>query len=399
MKRSLVVGAAMLSAATLCGGAFYLGRATLPDPPDKHAEAPPQPPAGQVRLSPEAQRNIGLIVATAVQRPIERRLSATGTIAADQTRSVRLRTLGRGRVLATSVHAGDPIHKGQVLITYEDLGLVDLRTRQTSTRAALVQATAAASVARDAYARGRALSGETVSVGEVQRRRAAAAQAAAELATQRALLQNLQQQIGQFGASTPDGRGTTIAAPFDGFVTTANVAPGDMLDAGQAVMAVADLSHVWLLVNVYQDDVQQVREGGTATVRVTGLGKAMFRGTIANVGRTVDPRTETVQVRCEIANPDQVLRIGMFATAELPTRGERQALVVPAAAIQAIDDKPVVFVQTASDTFMRHGVETGIETPDLVEIRQGIDPGARVVLKGSFELKSEILRQQLGSGS
>ncbi len=117
---------------------------------------------------------------------------------------------------------------------------------------------------------------------------------------------------------------------------------------------------------------------------MTGLGKVVFQGTIANVSHTVDPRTETVQVRCDIANSDQVLRIGMFATAELPTRGERQALVVPAAAIQAIDDKAVVFVQTAADTFMRHGVETGIETPDLVEIRQGIDPGARVVLKGSF---------------
>ncbi len=172
---------------------------------------------------------------------------------------MRLRTLGRSRVLATSVHAGDPIHKGQVPITYEDFSVIDLRTRQSSTRAALVQATAAASVARDAYARGHVLSGETVSVGEVQRRRAAAAQAVAEVATQHALLQNLQQQIGQFGASTPDGRGTTIVAPFDCFVTAANVAPGEMLDAGQVVMEVAELSNVWLLVNVYQDDVQQVR--------------------------------------------------------------------------------------------------------------------------------------------
>jgi cobalt-zinc-cadmium efflux system membrane fusion protein len=398
MRRNLLYVVVALVAASALGGIFYLGRATVPVASEQHAEAAPKPPDGQVKLTPEAQRNIGLAVSAAVQRPIERRLSATGTIAADQGRLVRLRALGRGRVLDAPVHAGDPIRKGQLLITYDDLSLMDLRTRQASVQAALAQANTTATATRAAYVRSRALAGETISVGEVERRRAVAAQATAEVATQRAQTENIQRQIAEFGANTPDGRGTTIAAPFDGFAIVANVAPGDMLDVGQEVMDVADLSSVWLLVNVYQDDVQQVRQGGTAMIHVTGLGGAVFAGIVTNVGHALDPRTAAVQVRCTIDNPGQLLRIGMFATADLPTRGERQALVVPASAIQKIDDKPVVFVQTADDVFMRHNVETGIETPEFVEIKQGIDPGARVVVHGSFELKSEILRQQLGSG-
>ena len=400
MRRPILLGMLGILALGAVGGGFYAGRLTAPKPqPPKQAKQQGSPP-GQVTLSPQAQGNIGLRTVAVVRRRIDPRLTATGIVAADQLRSVQLRALGGGRVLSVAVQPGDRVHRGQVLMTYDDLALARLRMQQSAAQAALGQAKVAAQSAEDAYARGRALAGQTVAAAEVERRRAAAAQARAQVATEQATISDLGKQVSQYGTkATQPGGGTAVVAPFDGFVLTSAAASGDVLQAGQIVVQVADLSTVWVLVQVYQNDVQKVLLGGTAMIRVTGLPGQLFEGHVSSIGHALDPRTGAVQVRCDVANPNQILRIGMFATADLPTSEGRDALVVPAAAVQRISDQPVVFVRQAADKFMRHGVQLGVQTKDFDEIRQGIHVNDAVVTTGSFQLKAQALQSELGAGS
>lgn len=398
LRRPLLLGAGALC---LCA-VFLAGRLTRPDAPDKPA-APPAAaaPPGQVTMGAQAQRNVGLEVLAAVPRELQRRLAAPAVVAADATRTAQLRPLGRGRVLRVAVAPGDAVTRGQVLLTYDDLTLSDLRLQQSSARAARAQADAAAATARDAYARGRALQGVVVPLAEVEHRRAMLAQAQAAVETQQATLADLSRRMAQFspaGPGAPPGA-SAVLAPSEGYVLSTGVAPGDVVDPAQVVATVSDLSEVWVLAAVYQDEVGLVQAGGPATFRVSGLPGRVFEATVASVGRELNPRTGAVQVRCDVANPDRALRLGMFAQAELPTTRTSRTLTVPAAAVQQIDGHPVVFVRTGPETFERHGVELGLQTPEFDEVKSGIAPGDEVVTTGSFVLKSDVLQSQLGAGN
>lgn len=393
----------LLGAGALCLGAVFLaGRLTTSHAPDKPA-APPAAaaPPGQVTLSLEAQHNIGLEVLAAVPRQLQRRLSAPAVVAADATRTAELRPFGRGRVLGVAVAPGDAVTRGQLLLTYDDLTLSDLRMQQAGARAARSQADAAAVAAGEAYSRGRALQGNVVPVGEVERRRAMLAQAQAAVATQQATLADLSRRIAQFSPAPPGSPpgASAVLAPSDGYVLSITVAPGEVIDPTQTLATVSDLSSVWVLAAVYQDEIGVVQAGGPATIKVSGLPGRVFEARVSSVGRELDPRTGAVQVRCEVANPDRALRLGMFALAELPTTQTSQALTVPTTAVQQIDGHPVVFVRTDPETFERHGIELGLQTPEFVEVKSGIALGDEVVTTGSFVLKSDVLQSQLGAGN
>ncbi len=398
MRRALLLGGGALG---LCA-VFLAGRLTTAPAQDKPA-APPDAaaPAGQVSMSLDAQRNVGLQVLAAEPRQLQRRLSAPAVVAADASRTAQLRPYGRGRVLGVAVAPGDAVTPGQVLLTYDDLTLSDLRMQRSAAQAALSQADAAAVVARESYARGRTLLGTAVAAAEVERRRAMLAQAEAGVATQQATLADLSRRMAQFSPAPPGAPpgASAVLAPSSGYVLTIAAAPGEVVDPAQVVATVSDLSHVWVLAAVFQDDIGLVQAGGPATIAVNGLPGRVFEATVASVGRELDPRTGAVQVRCDVANPDRALRIGLFAQAELGTTQSSRALTVPAAAIQEIDGHPVVFVRTGDTTFERHGVELGLQTASFDEVKAGIAPGDEVVTTGSFVLKSDMLQAQLGAGS
>ena len=397
MRRGLVLGAGALG---LCA-AFLAGRLATPAAPDKPAPPGDAPPPGQVSMGLDAQRNIGLEVLAAVPRTLQRRLSASAVVAADASRTAQLRPIGHGRVLAVAVAPGDAVTTGQVLLTYDDLTLSDLRMQRSAAQAALSQADAAAVAARESYARGQALLGSVVAAAEVERRRAMLAQAQAGVATQQATLADLSRRLAQFAPAPPGAPpgASALLAPGSGYVLAISAAPGEVVDPSQVVATVSDLSRVWVLASVFQDDVALVQAGAPATISVAGLPGRVFEATVASVGRELDPRTGAVQVRCDVANPDHALRIGLFAQAELGTTQSGQALTVPATAVQEIDGHPVVFVRTGPTTFERHGVELGLQTAAFDEVRTGVAPGDEVVTTGSFALKSDVLQAQLGAGS
>ncbi|MGE4055262.1 MAG: efflux RND transporter periplasmic adaptor subunit, partial [Vicinamibacterales bacterium] len=122
----------------------------------------------------------------------------------------------------------------------------------------------------------------------------------------------------------------------------------------------------------------------------------IFTGEVTYVSDVIEPATRTARVRCVVSNSDGALKLDMFTTVTIPTAVERDAIVVPADAVQQIDGLSVVFVQTAATTFERRDVELGMTVGDRVEIVAGLEPAEQVVSAGSFYLKTALLRERIG---
>ena len=123
----------------------------------------------------------------------------------------------------------------------------------------------------------------------------------------------------------------------------------------------------------------------------------IFTGKITKIGDVLDVATRTVRVRSEVPNPDRKLKLEMFVDVVVPTSEIRTALMVPENAIQEIDHNPVVFVKTNETHFQKRNIETGEKSDAGVEVTSGLKPGEVVVTEGSFSLKSEFLKAEIGS--
>lgn len=153
-----------------------------------------------------------------------------------------------------------------------------------------------------------------------------------------------------------------------------------------------------MLASVRQDQLGALRVGQPARVSINGLGDARFDGKITSVGQALDPATRTMSVRIALKNSNGVLRGGMLGAAEIPVGQGRTTVVVPSDALQQVNGENVVFVQTAPDKFAVRHVEAGQASDGQVPIGNGLKAGESIVVRGSFVLKSQLLRASLAEG-
>ena len=189
-----------------------------------------------------------------------------------------------------------------------------------------------------------------------------------------------------------------IIAPASGYILEKNVTLGKAIDTMDDTFVIGDLSQVWMLASVRQDQLGQLRMGQPVRVTVAGVAGQAFEGKIANLGQQLDPSTRTMQVRIVLGNSGNALRPGMLATAEIPAGESRMTVLVPSDAVQQIDGQDVVFVRVAPDRFAVRAVETAETANGETPIRQGLKGGEQVVVKGSFVLKSQLLRAAIEEG-
>ena len=236
--------------------------------------------------------------------------------------------------------------------------------------------------------------------------------AQAKVSSARALVAKVEEQIHRFGLTDNnlrklDGKGkegglhrtrshSTLRAPFSGIVTSYNVADGELVEPGDELMTITDISSVWVLADVYEKDLGQVKMGQEVKIRVASYPDDVFRGKVTYIGDVIEPETRTAKVRCVVPNRNSRLKLQMFATIAIPTKRATKVLAVPSEAIQRIEERPVVFVQLSPVEFQKREVEIGPESDGWVEIRSGLRPGEHIVTKGSFYLKSALLRELIG---
>jgi cobalt-zinc-cadmium efflux system membrane fusion protein len=173
-----------------------------------------------------------------------------------------------------------------------------------------------------------------------------------------------------------------VVAPASGVITEQNVtnaAGVKSLDNSPNLFTISDLSHVWIVCDVYENDLPTVRTGDTADIHLAAYPDKVITGRISNIGATLDPSIHTAKVRIEVANPG-LLRVGMFVTATFHGQTRQVRAVVPATAILHLHDREWVYSPAGPGQFRRIEVRSGNTLPgNMQELASGLQPGDRVV--------------------
>jgi cobalt-zinc-cadmium efflux system membrane fusion protein len=285
-----------------------------------------------------------------------------------------------------------------------------LAAEYRSALAARSKAVAEAELAKRSAERAESLvASGAIAKAEVERRSAEYKNAQASIDVAQAEIDRITEKLHRFGLTNADlekvqtsgGNSTLLSqivlrAPFDGVVTSSNAAAGEVIDTNQDVLTLIDISTVWVLGDVYERDLGNIRVGQQGAVRTDAYADQVFPCRVTYIGDVIDSQTRTAKVRCEVANAIDRLKLEMFAQIQFQAPGTHNALVVPDSAVQTIDAKTYVFIQKNESTFARTEVGIGIKTGRLVEITRGLSPGDMVVTEGSFALKSALLKDRIG---
>ena len=181
-----------------------------------------------------------------------------------------------------------------------------------------------------------------------------------------------------------------VAAPMSGFVTEKNVVAGQMVDAGMRLYRLADLGIVWVIADVYEQDLAYLQLGQEAVVKVPSLPDREFRGRVTFIYPSLDEKTRTAKVRLEFENPGYYLKPGMFVSAQIQAELKASAVLVPESAVLRSGAKNTVFVALPGGKFEARDVILGVEAEnDTCEVLGGLQAGERIVTSGQFLLDSE----------
>jgi len=187
----------------------------------------------------------------------------------------------------------------------------------------------------------------------------------------------------------------SIRAPFAGTILESKVKKGMFLQSGEELFDFADLSTVWVLADVYERDLARVRPGMKAEVSTTFY-PGSFNGTITSIYNVVDEKTRTVKARIELNNSSRRLKPEMYCTVKIQTQFGKETIKIPSTALMGDTEKHFVFVAINDSTFERRDIRTGVETKEFAEVIDGLLIGERIVVVGSFFLKSELAKETFG---
>lgn len=187
-----------------------------------------------------------------------------------------------------------------------------------------------------------------------------------------------------------------VPAPVSGTVTKRDANVGQVVEPNAELMRITDLSTVWVIAQVFERDLANIREGLGASVATASAPDRLFRGQITYIDPNLNPETRTAQVRVELDNPAQLLKIGMYVNVAFGGAGmaEKTVPVIPSSALQNMGERQVVFVATDEPgRFLIRTVRIGKESDGRVTVLEGLNVGDRIVTEGSFLLRAELLKQ------
>jgi cobalt-zinc-cadmium efflux system membrane fusion protein len=340
---------------------------------DPVAEAPPPanivPGVDPTLFTVDHPEQFPLAAATA--RPSTSELIVTGTATPDIARNVPVVSLASGRVVAIHARLGDTVQKGQVLLTIRSDDVAGGFDAYRKAIADELLARKQLNRAADLYAHG-AIATQDLEV----------AQDAADDA--KVTLETATEHLRLLGNDPDKPVGIVdIVAPTAGVITDQEVTNAATVQAysSPSPFTISDISSVWIVCDVYENDLPKVRLGDTAEITLNAYPDRPFKGKVSNIGAVLDPSIRTAKVRIEVQNPG-MMRLGMFAKATFRGQTTELHTIVPASAVLHMHDRDFVFVPAPDKKFRRLEVGAGELLPDntsLQEIKSGLSPGQQVV--------------------
>lgn len=343
-----------------------------------------------VKMTAEVQKQSGVAVAPAKKQRLPGMISATGKVEANADRIAHVSPRISGKVVSVRASLGDSVSAGQHLVTLDSVELGDALSRyhQSKTRLALAQSN---------MDRIKALVDKKIAA------RKDIMQAETDYKIAQTELHSDEERLSLYGVALSDLKGDNhrkpllpVRSPIGGIITEKHAIVGELADPSKSLYTVADLSSVWVLVDIHEKDLAKVRRGQPATVIVGAFPDQKFRGRITYLADLVDEATRTVKARVEVANPGRKLKPEMFATVELALAADAPpVLAVPEDAVQELDGKKLIFVVESDTEFAARPVELGRASGGMVEVVSGLKEGERYAVKGSFLLKSELKKGEI----
>jgi cobalt-zinc-cadmium efflux system membrane fusion protein len=350
--------------------------------PEAHAGAPDR---NAVRVSDDMARDLRITTARVEERPEAESVDVPGELRVNDDAYAEIGAPIGARVVDPRASVGDRVAVGQELVVLESAELGDARS-------ALRTADARVALMRQTLARRRELASERiVAAREVQESEAELHEAEAQRRAATARLEALgADPRGAGEEEVGDGGRLVLRSPVAGTVIERAAVRGQLADPAVPLYRVGDLSELWFVGHAFERDALRVRVGEVARIALPALPGEAFTGTVALVGREVEPASRTIAVRVVVRDGSGRLRPGMSATGSLPV-GEAHAriLSVPVASLQRLDDAWVVFVPRGETEFEVRRVGRGRDLGGEVEIVSGAAAGEAVVVEGAFLLKAE----------
>lgn len=339
------------------------------------------PASGEVSQAPVVETTNAALVSvqnpeqyptvTAGKVDVPNKLNVTGSVFPDIDREVPVISLASGRVVDIRARLDDNVKKGQLLLKVQspditnafDTYLKAMNDEQMNDKAYLR--------AKDLYAHG------AIALGSLEQAQDAEDDAQADLTA-------AEQQLKTLGVDKNHPSSiVNVYAPISGVIVAQNVtnaaATGVTYTGSPTAFTIADLSVVWIICDVYENELPNVHLGQEAEIRIDAYPGKVLVGHVSDIGPVLDPTIRTAKVRIEIANPG-VLRLGMFVTATLLSRNKVAHAVVPATSILHLHDRDWVFEPAGGNQFRRVEVVGGDMLPNnMQEILSGVEPGQQVV--------------------
>jgi Cu(I)/Ag(I) efflux system membrane fusion protein len=335
----------------------------------EHSDEPAA--ANQIRISTDKVQKLGVRTEVAKLRSLDRVVRAAGRIEPDERRIYAITPKFEGYVERLHVNAtGQPVGKGQPLFEVYSPELVSAQ-REYAIAAQGIDSL------KDAG-------------GEAQR----GMRQLAESSLMRLKNWDIsEEQLKALAKSGETKRTLTFRSPVAGIVTEKKALQGMRFMPGEALYQVADLSAVWVVADVFEQDIGLIKSGAKATVRINAYPDKAYTGAITYVYPTLNAETRTVPVRVEVANAGQLLKPGMFAQVELPVAAKGSVVTIPTSAVIDSGTRRIVLIQAATDKnegrFEPREVKLGARSDTYVEVIEGVKDGEPVVVAANFLIDAE----------
>jgi RND family efflux transporter MFP subunit len=414
---------------------------------DEHSEGEE---AREVSLDPEALESAGIEVEGVTSRPAIALLWTTGSIEVNPQRMQIVSPLVGGRIEEAHAEVGDYVQRGSLLAVIASPQIAEMhgklhesetryelaqrnmsRVTRAENRVAVLSAKAKLDEAEATLNRTRRLielgagAGKDLVAAETVYRTAKAdydfqsnislnkeiQEARAEVETSRVDVKHIKDQMRALGVNLSaheadnshrlDTARVPIYAPSSGMVTERPLNPGAGVEAGTTVFILSDLSTVFAIANVPEAQIRAIRNGTSAEIRPTALGEGTINARVTYIDPSLNEDTRTGKVRLEVPNSDGRLKAGMFVEVGFQTgidQSKGEELVVKSEAIQRVGEKTVVFVPKDDEpgAFEIREVQVGGEVGEYTRIKGGLEIGDKVVTRGSFTLKTQMQKGELG---
>lgn len=388
--------------ALVCGGITSCSRQEARD-----AEPDPATPSDTVKLSPKAVERFGLSVVTVGEKSDVQALTTTGEIKADENRVFHINSLTNGRVLKDNVMLGDIIRPGQTLAVVQNLDVAKIygeyihESHQNEINIRLSETKL--ELANKNYERIKGMFHEGVAAEKDYIK--AESDKKIEEETLRGYREHsthiraeAQVMLSAYGVKLPTEHSeriestSPITTPRGGVIVKKTVTVGDVVNSTEPLYVVGDLSHVWLDIAVYDKQLQGIKEGDQISFSSDSLPGRTFDSRISYIKPSTEDGSGTFIARAILDNPHLDLKPGMLGQVKVRQQHAEQFAFVPEEALQKYGNEHFVFLCEPGGTYKKQVVEPGRRIDGGYLITHGLESGQRIVGKGSFTLKAEMLK-------